>query len=46
MKQHTWMVAMGSVLAMAATTPGFAQMKEFTGASIYGSTGYNTWSTE
>ena len=46
MKQHTWMAAVGSVLAMAATTPGFAQMKEFTGASIYGATGYNTWSTE
>jgi len=46
MKLHKWMVAVGSVLAIAVATPGFAQMKEFTGASVYGSTGYNTWSTE
>lgn len=46
MKQRTWIAAIGTVGAMMMATPGFAQMKEFTGASIYGSTGYNTWSTE
>ena len=46
MKKRTWMLIVGSVLAIAVATPGFAQMKEFVGASVYGSTGYNTWSTE
>jgi len=46
MKQRTWIAAIGTVVAMTMATSGFAQMKEFTGASIYGATGYNTWSTE
>jgi len=46
MKEQKYAVALGSVFAMTMATPGFAQMKEFTGASIYGSTGYNTSSSE
>ena len=46
MKLNKLIVAAGAVLATAVATPGFAQMKEFVGASVYGSTGYNTWSTE
>ena len=46
MKLNKLIVAAGAVLATAVATPGFAQMKEFVGASVYGSTGYNTWGTE
>jgi hypothetical protein len=34
MKQRTWIAAIGTVGAMMMATSGFAQMKEFTGASI------------
>jgi hypothetical protein len=46
MKLHTLLVTSGSLLGLITASTCFAQIKEFTGASVYGSTGYNSWSTE
>jgi hypothetical protein len=41
-----WLIPAASIMALTMASSAFAQMKEFTGASVYGLTGYSTWSTE
>jgi hypothetical protein len=46
MKQCKWLAMICAAMTLAAANNGFAQVKNFEGASVYASTGYESWSTD
>jgi len=46
MKSAKCLVMACAAIAVATTTSGFAQVKNFQGPSVYASTGYESWSVE
>jgi len=46
MKSVKFLAAAGAVITVATATNSFAQVKNFEGASVYTSTGYEIWSVD